>query len=69
MSAVILLLSTDSDLFKFLKGMRPDGAVTPGVRKAGEAVCSGSIICRGQADAAFTYAGLLSPMTTWSTGW
>ena len=64
-----LLLSTDSDLFKFLKGMRPDGAVTPGVRKAGEAVCLGSIICRGEVDSAVPYAGLLSSMTTWSTGW
>jgi membrane protease subunit HflC len=30
-----LVLSTDSDLFKFLKGMTPDGGALPG-RRSGE---------------------------------
>jgi membrane protease subunit HflC len=29
-----LVLSTDSDLFKFLKGMTPDGAIVPPPRPA-----------------------------------
>jgi membrane protease subunit HflC len=30
-----LVLSTDSDLFKFLKGMTPDGNVVPARRSGG----------------------------------